>query len=142
MKLREGILKSIWYPGIAAGVFAADLLLKRRAERRGESCRNRGAFLNLGQEKPALVRALSVGLTALVSALFLCTLAQKGNRLLNTGLSFLLGGAFSNTYDRMKRGYVVDYLKLRTGIRAVDRVVFNIGDFAILIGALLTALGA
>lgn len=89
-----------------------------------------------------MVRALSVGLTALVSALFLCTLAQKGNRLLKTGLSFLLGGAFSNTYDRMKRGYVVDYLKLRTGIRAVDRVVFNIGDFAILIGALLTALGA
>ena len=55
-------------------------------------------------------------------------------------VGFLLGGAFSNTYDRLSRGYVVDYLRLRTGIGAVDRVVFNLADFAILIGAMCVAL--
>ena len=35
---------------------------------------------------------------------------------------------------------MVDYLRLRTGIGAVDRVVFNLADFAILIGAMCVAL--
>ena len=37
------------------------------------------------------------------------TLGQKGKAALKLGLAFLLGGAFSNTYDRLKRKYVVDY---------------------------------
>ena len=81
MKLREELCKSMGCAWIAAGVAAADLWLKKRAERRKESSRNRGAFLNLGQERPELVRALSAGLTALVSALFLRTPFRKGSRL-------------------------------------------------------------
>ncbi|HJB92223.1 MAG TPA: signal peptidase II [Candidatus Eisenbergiella merdigallinarum] len=142
MKLREELCKSMGCAWIAAGVAAADLWLKKRAERRKESSRNRGAFLNLGQERPELVRALSAGLTALVSALFLRTPFRKGSRLKKAGLALLLGGAVSNTYDRIKRGYVVDYIRLRTGIPAVDRVVFNLADFAVFLGSLLTALGA
>ena len=130
----------MWYAWIAAGIAAADLRLKERADWEGKSSRNRGAFLNLGQKNPALVRALSTGLAVLVCLLFVCTLFRKGNGLLKTGLAFLLGGAFSNTYDRLSRGYVVDYLRLRTGIGAVDRVVFNLADFAILIGAMCVAL--
>ncbi|MFR3251023.1 MAG: signal peptidase II [Eisenbergiella sp.] len=74
-------------------------------------------------KKSALVRARP-SLTLAVLILFLLSLGQKGNGLLKTGLAFLLGGAFSNTYDRLSRKYVVDYVSLRTGIGAVDRVVF------------------
>lgn len=142
---------------IAAAVAAVDLLIKKHIEitksMHGEKplpggrvilrrYHNKGAFLNLGEQKSVLMRALSVGLTAAVLVLFVCTLTQKGCRLLKTGLSLLLGGAFSNTYDRMYRKYVVDYFSFRTGIKAIDRVVFNLADFAIMTGALCAALGA
>lgn len=142
---------------IAAAVAAADLLIKNHIEltkqMNGEApflggrlilrrYHNEGAFLNLGEKKSALMRALSVGLTAAVLVLFVCTLTRKGGRLLKAGLALLLGGAFSNTYDRLYRKYVVDYFSLRSGIKAVDRVVFNLADFAIMIGALCAALGA
>ena len=35
-------------------------------------------------------------------------LGMRGKKLLKAGLSLLLGGAFSNTYDRVMREYVVD----------------------------------
>ena len=99
-------------------------------------------FLNLGEKKSALVCALSVGLMFFCLGIFICTLTGKGNRLLKAGLSLLLGGGFSNTYDRLTRRYVVDYFSFRTGIKALDRVVFNLADFAIMIGAMCAALGA
>lgn len=142
---------------ITAAVLAADLLIKNHIEITRQMheekvlpggkvilrrYHNEGAFLNLGEKRSAWMRALSVGLTAAVLVLFVCTLTKKGNGLLKAGLSLLLGGAFSNTYDRLYRRYVVDYFSFRTGIKALDRVVFNLADFAIMIGALCTALGA
>ena len=144
------------YVLIAGAIFAGEYFLKKHIEESrnvGEDTpvlkgrllirryHNRGAFLNLGEKKSALMRALSVGLTAGVLVLFVCTLTQKGSGLLKAGLSLLLGGAFSNTYDRLSRKYVVDYFSFRTGIKAIDRVVFNLADFAIMIGALCAALG-
>ncbi len=143
------------YIWIATAVFAADILLKWHVERtkklHGEEplpggravvrrYHNRGAFLNLGEKKSVLVRACSLGLTVMVSVVFVATLTLKGNALLKAGLALLLGGAFSNTYDRLHRKYVVAYFSFRTGIRALDRIVFNLADFAIMIGALCTAL--
>lgn len=141
---------------IAAAVLLPDLFIKKHIEGTRQiheessvlggrvilrRYHNRGAFLNLGEKKNALMCALSVGLTAAVLVLFLVTLTRKGNGLLKIGLALLLGGAFSNTYDRLYRKYVVDYFSFRTGIGALDRVVFNLADFAIMIGALCAALG-
>lgn len=141
---------------MAAAVAAVDLLIKNHIELTKQMheeaplpggrlilrrYHNRGAFLNLGEKKRVLMCALSVGLTAAVTVLFVCTLTRKGGRLLKAGLALLLGGAFSNTYDRLYRKYVVDYFSFRTGIKAIDRVVFNLADFAIMIGALCAALG-
>ncbi len=47
------------------------------------------------------------------------------------GLAFILGGAVSNLIDRVRLGYVVDYLDLRFW------PVFNIADAAITVGAVL-----
>lgn len=103
---------------------------------------NEGAMLNLGQRRRKAVAALSVALTGAVGGMFLCSLGQRGNRLLRAGLALLLGGAFSNTYDRLKRRYVVDYLTFQVGWKPLGRVVFNLSDFAIMIGAMLAVLGA
>ena len=75
-----------------------------------------------------------------MAAVFVCSLGQRGNRLLRLGLSLLLGGAFSNTYDRLKRRYVVDYLTFNVRWKPLRRVVFNLSDFCILIGALLAVI--
>ena len=58
---------------------------------------------------------------------------MKGKRLLKTGLALILGGAYSNTYDRLRRKYVVDYITFPK----ISTVVFNLSDFGIMIGAML-----
>ncbi len=103
---------------------------------------NRGAAMNLGEKRGPLVCVLSIALTWIALAAFCFTLAQKGQNLMKAGLSLLLGGAFSNTYDRLRRKYVVDYFSFSTGWKALDRIVFNLADFAILIGALCVVLAS
>ncbi len=99
---------------------------------------NKGAFLNAGQSRQRVVAVLSVLLTLFLTAVFILSLGQAGKGLLKWGLTLLLGGAYSNTYDRLVRKYVVDYVSFNVpfGLR---KVVFNIGDFCIMIGALLCA---
>lgn len=103
---------------------------------------NRGAILNLGQRRSKIVTAVSLLLCLFLSAVFLLSLGQRGNHLLRIGLSFLLGGAFSNTYDRLKRKYVVDYFSFQVKWKPLGRIVYNLSDFCILIGALLSVLGS
>lgn len=102
---------------------------------------NKGAMLNLGQHRSSTVAALSVVLCVLITIVFLFSLGTRGNNLLRIGLSLLLGGSFSNTYDRLKRKYVVDYFSFNVKCKGIRRIVFNISDFCIMIGALLVVLG-
>ncbi len=104
--------------------------------------RNEGAFLNLGERKPRLICGISAALTILLTAVFVLTLGKAGKGLLKTGLSLLLGGAFSNTYDRLKHKMVTDYIRFDFGPSKFRRIVFNLGDFAIVLGALLIVLGS
>lgn len=140
---------------IAAGIFFGDLWIKDYVEKEfpenGEKEKlkgflrlrrhhNRGAFLNVGQRKRRVIAGLSVCLTVCVLILFMLTLGTKGNAALKTGLAMLLGGAFSNTYDRLKREYVVDYFSFGVKWKWLSRIIFNISDFGIIIGALMAAL--
>ena len=84
---------------------------------------------------------ISVVLTAVLTVVFLLTLGTAGKGLLKWGLALLLGGAYTNTYDRLKRKYVVDYVSFNVPVKGIRRIVFNIGDFCIMIGALLTTAG-
>lgn len=101
---------------------------------------NRGAFLNLGESRRRLVAFLSVILTLLLTGLFACTLTMAGSGMLRWGLTLMLGGAFGNTYDRLRRKYVVDYVSFHVPFKRLRQVVFNIGDFCIMIGAMLSVI--
>lgn len=143
--------------GIITTIFLGDLWIKNQVEK---NCvegnvrkvwngkllihkhHNKGIAMNIGQKKQPIVALISVGLTVVMLCLFLLSLGNWGNGLLRVGLSLLLGGAFSNTYDRLKRKYVVDYVSFGVKWQPLRRVIFNISDFCIIIGALLTALGA
>ncbi|NBJ92748.1 signal peptidase II [Parablautia muri] len=140
---------------VILGIFGAEWKVKNDIEERMEEGRtkekcggfllirkhhNRGAFLNAGQDRRKVVVRLSVCLTAALTVLFLATLGNAGKGLLKWGLTFLLGGAYSNTYDRLVRKYVVDYVSFNVpfGLR---KVIFNISDFCIMVGALLSVIG-
>ncbi len=142
---------------IIAAVFAGDLWIKNYIERTGSESEirqlwkgrilirkhhNRGAVLNVGQARRKLVAAISVVMTVAAVVIFILSLGQKGNHVLRIGLALLLGGAFSNTYDRLKRKYVVDYFSFGVKWKPLRNVIFNLSDFCIMIGALTAAIGA
>lgn len=102
---------------------------------------NKGAFLDFGHKKSGIVRAVSLALTLFLTVLFLAVFSFKGNSFLKAGLAVLLGGAYSNTYDRLRRKYVMDYISFPVQNRKIRNIVFNISDFAIMIGAVLILIG-
>lgn len=143
------------YIAIIISIFMCELLIKNKIEKQKkedtlepilggriyiQKFYNRGAFLNLGNKRRKIVAAISLLFTLVMTVFFLITLTMKGNTCLKLGLAFLLGGAFSNTYDRFKRKYVVDYFSFQTRFPRISGVVFNIADFCIAIGAAITAI--
>lgn len=148
-------MKKMVYALIPGLIFTAELVIKNRVEKNRDEkeekpvlggrillrkYHNRGACLNLGEKRKGAVAVLSLLLTLALTAVFLLTLGKKGNGWLRAGLALLLGGAYSNTYDRLKRKYVVDYFSFNVGWEPLQRVVFNLADFCILTGALLVTL--
>lgn len=145
------------YALIAAGIFFLDMGIKNLIEKKIPEGKteeigngrlllrkhhNKGAFLNMGEKKSGFVALLSIALTLAMTVLFLVTFSFRGSRLLKSGLALLLGGAYSNTYDRMRRHYVVDYVSFPVKNKAIRNIVFNISDFCIMIGAMLMVLGS
>ena len=141
---------------LAAAVFTLDLFIKNHIEKtrtEGETelsrgglmvfhkYHNRGAFLNLGEKKRELMTIVSLILTLALTVVFLTTFTCRGRKTLKWGLALLLGGAYSNTYDRLVRKYVVDYVSFPVKNKRAAGIVFNISDFCIMIGALLMVLG-
>ena len=101
---------------------------------------NKGAFLNFMEKSRMVVTGLSIAFSVILTVVFILTLGNKGKALLKTGLALLLGGAYSNTYDRLHRKYVVDYFSIhipKGPFKRLSTVIFNIADFCIMIGAML-----
>lgn len=142
----------MFYSFLSMFIFFLDSLIKRiREENPAEfdlcnesisitTYHNKGAFLNLGEKYPQLVKYISLSLTLILVPIFIFTLFHHGTGAMKLGLAFLLGGAFSNTYDRLQKGYVVDYMNFPKAPGKLRTVIFNLSDFAIIIGALIIAL--
>ncbi len=62
----------------------------------------------------------------------LTILLWKNN--LSSGAALLIGGAVSNLMDRLRFGYVVDYIDISKIIPGANFPVFNLADVAILLG--------
>ena len=58
---------------------------------------------------------------------------DKGKTGEKLGLSLVMGGALSNLYDRVMRGYVVDYFTIEW--KSLKKVVFNLGDMFVFLGS-------
>lgn len=140
----------------AAAVFLLDFFVKQQIENylvSGKSkkfCKGRvllckhhnfGAIFNRMEKRPGLVKKFCGGFLLSLGIVWFLLLHKKDNFGLKLGLSLLLGGGGSNLYDRIVRGYVVDYLSFRTPWKWLNRIVFNISDFFIFLGSILAAFG-
>jgi len=66
--------------------------------------------------------------------------SPRGDKLLPVALALILGGALGNVIDRVRLGYVVDFIHAHWG--AAYFPAFNIADSAITIGAALLIIDA
>lgn len=150
--MRTAILEFTAFLSMIVGIFTGEYFIKNYIEE-SESFEtdkpiiyglvhlrkyhNFDAAFDSGRQKPKLICALSIFLTVLASGLFIISLGQKGSELMKFGLSLLLGGAYSNTYDRIKRHYVVDYISFPVKNKYLRNLIFNLSDFCIMIGAIV-----
>ena len=102
---------------------------------------NFGISLGLAQAQNDTQRWLLVAMTGVIAAVvawWIWREAKSGDRL---ALGLVLGGALGNIVDRVRLGYVVDFLDLHFG-EVRPFYVFNVADAAISIGVLILLLRA
>lgn len=137
----------------AAILFTADQIMKTYAEQELDikdekklpgpvvlrKTRNHGMFLGVLSDRSALVRGLSAIVSGVVTALQAVSLMRKDGYRRKVGLTFLSAGAWSNTFDRFVRGYVVDYIGFSFKNPKLAKITYNLGDFFIAAGVLCMA---
>jgi signal peptidase II len=79
-------------------------------------------------------------LLASVGLLVFLLRTRPAQRMLRTGLAFILGGAVGNLIDRLRLGYVIDFLDVYW--RGHHWPAFNVADASICVGVGLILLDA
>ena len=94
---------------------------------------NVGVSMGLFPASGDSTRWLLVAGTGAIAAVVAVWIAREANRFDGLALGLVLGGALGNILDRIRLGYVVDFVHLAYG--AFDfKYVFNVGDAAITCG--------
>ena len=150
-------LRGFVFLGLAGLVVVLDQFTKRLAEDRlgrsaersvplpvvGDYLRltyveNRGAAFGLLQDQTAFFVFVGVLVVGVIAASYRY-LPRSGFRL-HLALGLQLGGAIGNLIDRIRQGYVVDFVDF--GYHSNWWPVFNVADSAIVVGVALLALNA
>ena len=97
---------------------------------------NSGFLMNLLDDEPKLVQKLSFAVTMFFAFYQMFLLNSKRCTASKISGALMLGGAISNLYDRVARGYVVDYVNIKTKWKKVGSIVFNIADVCIFLGGI------
>jgi len=144
-------LKRIYYLGITAAVILFDLWTKwmvvNKIDLHGEAIpiipnffqlvhvRNTGAAFGIGANTSSKIIPLLLNGGAIAVFCLVVVYALRSavtDRLLQSGLHLILGGAIGNLLDRFRFGYVVDFLDVY--VRNHHWPAFNVADSAICIG--------
>ena len=97
---------------------------------------NYGVALGMFRAGHDAERWILVGVTSVIAAVVGVWITREKNRMDVMGLGLVLGGALGNIVDRVRFGYVVDFIDFHIGgFRPF--LVFNLADAAITIGVLL-----
>lgn len=102
---------------------------------------NRGISLGIAQAQNETHRWILVAVTAAIAVGVAWWIRREEARGDQLALAMVLGGALGNIVDRVRYGYVVDFLDLHFGTFR-PFYVFNVGDAAISIGVVILLLRA
>ncbi|MDY7001224.1 MAG: signal peptidase II [Thermodesulfobacteriota bacterium] len=98
---------------------------------------NKGAvfgFLNRSDTTWQVYFFITASLAAVAVILYLLRTGQYRDRIMLTGLGLILGGALGNLFDRVRLGFVIDFLDFY--VRKYHWPAFNVADIAITTGTL------
>jgi signal peptidase II len=101
--------------------------------------RNTGAAFGIGARSESALVPVLLNFGAIAVFIFVLIYAFRAattDRVLQTGLHLILGGAIGNLIDRFTLGSVVDFLDVFITVGGVERhwPAFNVADSAICIG--------
>lgn len=102
---------------------------------------NRGFSLGMAQAETDLQRWLLVAGTSIIAGIVAWWIAREEKGGERMALALVLGGALGNIVDRVRLGFVVDFLDLHFG-EWRPFLVFNVADAAISIGVVILLLRA
>ena len=107
--------------------------------------KNKGGAWGLLQTTNEGVRRPFFLLVSVAAIAFIVTLyrrLQPRQRALKWGLPLVLGGALGNVFDRVRYGYVIDFIDVHTMYKGADKhwPTFNVADIAICVGVGLMAI--
>lgn len=144
-------MKKRWFLCGTGVLFAADQILKSYSENsleKGQEKKltehivlrrvsNEGMCLGVLSSRPKIVKVFSAAATGGVTLWQMWALFRTKGIWKKKGISLLAAGAWSNTFDRLARGYVVDYIGFRAGNRKLASVTYNLADFFIAAGTVI-----
>ena len=149
--------RGLLFLGLAVLVVLLDQTTKRLAEERldragvrsvplpfvGDYLRftyveNRGAAFGLLQDQTAFFVVVGILVVGVIAASY--RYLPRSGFLVHLALGLQLGGAVGNLIDRIRQGYVVDFVDF--GYHSNWWPVFNVADSAIVVGVALLALNA
>lgn len=93
--------------------------------------RNTGAAFSILQGKQAFLVTVSL-IVVIALLLYFFKNLNKGNTYLNLSISLIIGGALGNLIDRIKLGFVVDFLDFII----IDYPIFNTADVFVVSGTI------
>lgn len=98
---------------------------------------NRGFMMSTMSDRRRLIVGVSSAVFLILTVAYAVVLHNPGYKPLRLGFSLIMGGAAGNTYDRLFRDGVTDFIE----VPIFKRIVFNIADVCIVVGGLLAMLG-
>lgn len=101
---------------------------------------NRGVSMGMMTAESEAGRWLLVGLTAVIAIVVAVWIRREKQWPEALALGLVLGGALGNIVDRIRFGYVVDFVHLHAGRWSF--YVFNVADAAITVGVVILLLRA
>jgi signal peptidase II len=145
--------RGLLFLGLAVLVVVADQITKRVMEDRLRGQRsipvvddilrltyveNRGAAFGLLQDQTTFFVLVGIIVVGVIAASY--RYLPRSGFMLHLALGLQLGGAIGNLIDRVRQGYVVDFVDF--GYHANWWPVFNVADSAIVVGVALLAFNA
>ncbi len=98
---------------------------------------NKGFLLNLLEGHPEIVKGASAASGAGLVVYDACLFLRKRRFIRKLGIVFLSAGAFSNIYDRLVNGKVVDYIGIKSKSKHIARITANLADVYVAVGAVI-----